>query len=434
MNEVDRCLDLMRAATFGECRSPPDGAGSGIRVLSMACQSSAEAPEILQMLDALNRLPKYAFEKCSDGQIETLSKYLMCFVVCHYRDVNCACLALLKRLAKEKSMIINHLLNRGILQCLVENASSDQESFPLYLSLIALIISNYHAPVDVVYRHRDFLECSCRCLENKATRKMAAKALAVFAQGEMPRECQVAILSATKSMWENSEDLQDLESVVLIPRGMIHDKESAHFILEEMGFGALFSQLMSTDRDSLKEAAITTVGRHYLYSNTLIEFPYLELGPCALSANANLASSAIWMISNIIASSPAMIDELEEKIHLCSILLHAVENGSASAKMEAYLAIVTIVCQGNNSQVSWCVDHGCIEMFLNVIDTENPKWVLSMLRALSRLFKHVDRNIRQRALDQFAELDGCRRLSALMDSDDQTLASAAERFCSTFKL
>ena len=431
MNEVDRCLDLMRAATFGECVSPPDGAGSGIRVLSFACQSSAEAPEILQMLEALNRLPKYAFENCSDGQIEALSKYLISFVVCSHRDVNYACLALLKRLAKEKSMIMNHLLNRGILQCLVENALSDRESFPLYLNVTAIIISNYHAPVDVSYRHSDFLKYSCRCLEDKGTRKLAAKALAVFAQGEMPRECQVAILGATKSVWENS---RDLERVVLIPRGMIRDKETAHFILEEMGFGALYSQLMSTDRESLKEAAITTVGRHYLYSNTLIDFPYLELGPCALSTNASLASSAIWMLSNIIASSPAMIDELEEKIHLCSLLLHAVENGSASAKMEAYLAMVSIVCQGNNSQVSWCVDHGCVEMFLNVIDTENPKWVLSMLRALSRLFKHVDRNIRQRALNQFAELDGSGRIAALLDSDDKSLATAAERFCSTFKV
>ena len=419
----DRCVEAVRGKKTEDARA-------GIFNLAVACHGGAEPEEIIRVIENLTRAPRLDFESCDDPQIESLCTNIIPLLKCPYRNVNVACLRLLKRLAREDSCVIRQLLARELLPILVENSLSDSESFALYLTVIRTIFTHFNISLSAIPSPLQIVERACESLKDVSMRKSAARALTVFIRGEMSDLLKETVLRSVKEILSDTSCIDFWKDVIFIPREFIRDKETAQFILYDMGFSTFFNDLMNSNDDLMKEAAITTIGRHYLYSNTKIDFPYQALGPCAMSNNESLSSSALWMLSNVIASSPEMIIEFP----LTQVLLYAAENGSARSKMEAYLCVVAIVCNGNESQVRWCVENGCIEMFLTIIDTENAKWILDVLRALSRLFRHVDKEIRQLVIGKFEASDGPARINSLLESEDVAVAEAAALFCKTFHL
>lgn len=398
--------------------------------LEIACNHGAESSEIVEVLTCISNFPLRSLDLCRRKFQEIFSRYVIPLLKSPFKNVHQVLMKLIRGLVNCHSSLITLLLSNEFIEVLIEKCTTSSDQIGVMLACVAELLENYDS---ARLPNTKLLEFCCNIVTDQEVklniRQVAARVLSLGMSPEISPEAKTHVLHAIQSILNQPEFMENLwTDLAFIPSKFIVDLESSRVVLFEFNFLEFFCNVMCNATPTvLKTAAIEAVGRYFLYQDSPINFPYNILVECIVSEDCDLAAMAMWMVSNAIASSAQMVDFLEEH-GLFPALAKIKSEGTAAVRIECYVTIAQIVCHGNPRHVAWCIENSCMEAFMELIESEEEKWIIYGLRGISKLLKFEVKELREAARCAFAGIGGPERIAELTTSSIEAVADAASLF------
>lgn len=402
------------------------------------CENGAEAEVVAAGLTRMSEFAEIDFDVCSEWLRKSFIRMIPALLQSSFRNVHIGVMKVIRHLPG--SLIASEISVSDVVPWVASSTVIDAPHVKVHLQCLHVLLKASKRARLCALDNAELCGCLCSVLASVDVkmhiRKQAVDVIGLVVGAgtgnglaHAARLCRIrGIFESVRSVLaDRGLQLNLRRRIVFVPSQGISDKQTCDMILIELGFSGYFNQVLSEDDVILKEAAIEAVGRHYLYNSDMLHFDYRSVLSCASSDSGPLATTALWMLSNMIKCSPSALTFLEP-LGLFQVLHYAQTDGTARMKMEGRFIMIDIICAGDPRTAMHCLDCESIPAFLDTLETECRDWCIQALRGLACLLKHRDNSVRQRARAEFTASSGISRLSALADSPIPEVSAAVSLF------
>ena len=144
------------------------------------------------------------------------------------------------------------------------------------------------------------------------------------------------------------------------------------------------------------------------------------------NSKKNIRKEAAWAVSNIACGTQDQIQAVIEA-GLVPKLIELIQTADADVQKEAAWAVSNTTCGGDADQIMYLVQQGAIPPLCNLLDSDNDEVVEMVLEGLQNILiilppeegwrtfssPHAPGALRLKALDQFLQCDGVKKIKAL---------------------
>lgn len=362
-------------------------------------------------------------------------------------------------LAAELLLKISFHSNLEFIQYFIENddfikflnclpSIENQQFLNKTLKIIINIINDFPQAKTNIYLNSNIIEFFFQTISNLSSSKENIEEmiaiLSIISNSEIDFEQKKVILNFSIQLLENLQYKQFWPLLMEIIDDMIINSEISQFIFKETNVLKICQEFIRSDNESLQKSAIRCVGNHFIYYNKYLYIcvDFGKIIKCAESLNEELSYISLWLLSNALACDTSMISMIECSGNIYQLLSSYYEQDrKLNCKLEACRGMISIIRQGNNSQIEKAIKSNFIYTFVQIIDmqdttsfcTDGKNLVEKIIETLNFLINRKVIQMKKTQLKilcqkQFNESDGLEIINDLIHCDFPAVAQAAQIF------